>query len=96
MLVTVLWYTHVPRLPIVAMCFFALLVHNRKIKSTFLINMGVGIAQWLERRTRDWKVTGSSPCRSGGKMFFSRANFLCWLLFQYPLYPGVTAVAHKR
>ena len=29
------------------------------------ITWGAGIAQWLERRTRDWKVAGSSPCRSG-------------------------------
>ena len=36
-----------------------------------------GIAQWLERRTRDRKVVGSNPCRSGGRMFFSRVNFLC-------------------
>ena len=75
MLVTVLSYTHVPRHPIVAMCFLALPVHNRKIKSTFLINMGVGIAQWLERRTRDWKVAGSNPRRSGGRIFFSRVDF---------------------
>ena len=27
---------------------------------------GEGIAQWLERRTRDKKVLGSSPHRSGG------------------------------
>ena len=40
-----------------------------------------GVAQWLARRTRDWKVPGSSPCRSGRRMFFSRVNFLCWLLF---------------
>ena len=38
---------------------------------------GAGIAQWLGRRTRDRKVPGSSPGRSGGKSFFSRANFLC-------------------
>ena len=38
-----------------------------------------GIAQWLERRTRDWKVPGSNPCRSGGRIFFSRVDFLCWL-----------------
>ena len=31
---------------------------------------GAGIAQWLERRTRDCKVAGSNPCRSG------RENFL--------------------
>ena len=28
--------------------------------------------------------------------FFSRVNFLCWLLFGYPFHPYVTAVAHKR
>ena len=38
---------------------------------------GAGIAQWLERRTRDRKVAGSNPCRSGGRIFFSRVNFLC-------------------
>ena len=44
---------------------------------------GEGIAQWLDHRTRDWKVTGSSPCKSGGIIFFSRVSFLCWLLFRY-------------
>ena len=39
--------------------------------------VGAGIAQWLERRTRDRKVAGSNPCRSGGRIFFSRVNFLC-------------------
>ena len=52
--------------------------------------------QWLERRTRDWKVAGSSPCRSGGRIFFSRVHFLCWLLFRYPFRPRVTAAARKR
>ena len=57
---------------------------------------GAGIAQWLERRTRDWKVAGSNPCRSGGRIFFSRVDYLCWLLFRYPFHPRVTAVARKR
>ena len=52
------------------------------------------IAQWLERRTRDWKVAGPNPCRSGGRIFFSRVDFLCWLLFRYPFHPR--AVARKR
>ena len=60
----------------------------------------MGIAQWLEHWTYDWKVQVSSPGRSGRKMFFSRVNFLFWLLFQYPFHPCVTAVAlavaHKR
>ena len=55
-----------------------------------------GIAQWLERRTRDWKVAGSNPCRSGGRIFFSRVDYLCWLFFRYPFHPRVTAVARKR
>ena len=42
-----------------------------------LLQMGAGIAQWVERRTRDRKVAGSSTCTSGGTIFFSRVNFLC-------------------
>ena len=30
------------------------------------------------------------------KKFFSRVDFLCWLLFPYPFHPRVTAVARKR
>ena len=57
---------------------------------------GAGIAQWLERRTRDWKVAGSNPCWNGGRIFFSRVDFLCWLLFRYPFHPRVTTVARKK
>ena len=57
---------------------------------------GAGIAQWLEHRTRDWKVAGSNPCWNGGIIFFSRVDFLCWLLFRYPFHPRVTAVARKK
>ena len=32
------------------------------------------------RRTRARKVASSNPGRSGGKIFFSRVNFVCWLL----------------
>ena len=41
---------------------------------------GAGIACWLERWTHDRKVASSNPGRSGGRIFFSRVNFLCWLL----------------
>ena len=57
---------------------------------------GFGVAQWLECRTRDWKVVDSNPCRCSGKIFFSRVDFLCWLLFCYLFHPHVTAVAHIR
>ena len=69
-------------------------------KQTFHLEVqsawGAGIAQWLERRTRDWKVAGSNPCRSGGRIFFSWVDFLCWLLFRYPFHSSVTAVARKK
>ena len=55
-----------------------------------------GMAQWLGCPTHGWKVTGLSPCRSGGRIFFSRVNFLCWLLFRCPFHPCVAAVACKR
>ena len=38
---------------------------------------GAGIAPWLERWARDRKVAGSNPCWSGGRIFFSRVNFIC-------------------
>ena len=50
-----------------------------------------GIGQWLERRIRDRKVASSNPYRSCGRIFFSRVNFLCWLLFRYPFHPRATA-----
>ena len=59
-------------------------------------DLGAGIAQWLEHRTRDWKVAGSNPCWNGGRIFFSRVDFLCWLLFRYPFHPRVTTVARKK
>ena len=57
---------------------------------------GAGIAQWLEHGTHDRNVLALIPHRNGGRIFFSRVNFLCWLLFQYMFHPHVTAVAHKR
>ena len=69
------------------------LIQNMSLSWTL---SGVGIAQWLERWTRDWKVAGSNPCWSGGRIFFSRVDLLCWLLFRYPFHPSVTAVARKR
>ena len=67
-----------------------------KLSVLYIHSLGTGIAQWLERRTCDWKVPGSNPCRSGGRIFFSGVDFLYWLLFQYLFHPCVTAVARKR
>ena len=35
-----------------------------------------------ECRARDWKVVSSNPGRSSWRIFFSRVNFVCWLLFR--------------
>ena len=61
-----------------------------------LLVLSNGIAQWLECWTCDWKVMDLNPCRSGGRIFFSRVKFLCWLLFWYLFHSCITAVAHKR
>ena len=37
----------------------------------------------------------SSVVRAPGRIFFSRIDFLCRLLFWYPFYPHVTTVARK-
>ena len=38
---------------------------------------GSGDSSGVERQTLDRKVAGSSPGRSGGRMFFSRVNLHC-------------------
>ena len=88
-----LWFTWLKRILVCFYfcCWFVFGDAGRQVNC-----QGVGIAQWLERRTCHGKVVGSNPCRSGGRIFFSRVNFLCWLLFWYPFHPRVTAVAHKR
>ena len=43
----------------------------------YVTALGAGIAQWLERRTRDRMVSGSSPGRGAERIFFSRVSFLC-------------------
>ena len=44
---------------------------------TVTIGMGAEIACRLKRRTLDRKVASSNPGRSGGRIFFSRVNFVC-------------------
>ena len=75
---------------------FTLMVEHIKAVCVTPHQVGAGIAPWLERRTRDWKVAGSNPCWNGGRIFFSRVDFLCWLLFRYPFHPRVTTVARKK
>ena len=39
------------------------------------------LASWLEHQTRDRKVASLNPGRSSRRIFFSRVNFVCRLLF---------------
>ena len=57
---------------------------------------GAGIAQWLERYTRDRKVAGSSPDRSGVRIFFSEVRFFVLILISVSVsLPCLTAVVRK-
>ena len=74
----------------------ACLLYVRCVSILLFVTRGAGMARWLQRQTRDRNVAGSSPGGSGERIFFSRVNFLCWILFRYPFQPRVTAVARKR
>ena len=65
--------------------------HNDSLAGTWMnvLTGGVGIA--LVVRAKDLWSKGRS-----GRVFFSRVNFLCWLLFQYRFHPRVTARARKK
>ena len=43
---------------------------------------GAGTACWLGHRGHDRKAASSSPGRTGGRIFFSSVNVMCWLLFR--------------
>ena len=69
---------------------------QKPLKNVFKVGTVVsGMAQWLEHQTHDWKVAGLNPCSSGGRIFFSRVNFLYRLLFRYLFHSCVAAVARK-
>ena len=68
--------------------------HSTPVATSLLA--GAGIAQWLECRTRDWKVASSNPRRGGGRIFFSRVRLSVLTLISVPVPPRVTAVARKR
>ena len=57
--------------------------------------LGSGDGSVEEERPRDQTVSGSSPGRSVGIIFFSGVNFLCWFLFRYLFHPRVTAIARE-
>ena len=52
------------------------LASSQKLYIMFLHISGAGIACWLECRTCNRKVASSNPGRSGGRILFSRVNFV--------------------
>ena len=50
-------------------------------------NRSAGIACWQEHQTHDRKVVSSNPSRSSGRIYFSRVNFVCWLLLRVRFTP---------
>ena len=58
--------------------------------------MGSGDGSVVERWTHHRSVSSLNPSRSSRRIFFSRVNLLCWLLFRYPFHPCVNAIAWKR
>ena len=77
MIVVIIMNTVTVLIVIIICCLIIHLMMEVIIMKRMDVNWGAGIAQWLERRTRDRKVAGSNPCWSGGRIFFSRVNFLC-------------------
>ena len=57
-----------------------LLAHCMAIYTVLYNVVGAGIACWWECQAHDWKVLSLNPGRSCWRMFFSRVNFVCWLL----------------
>ena len=51
------------------------------VEYTEIVKNGIRDSLLVERRTCDRKVASSNPGRNGGRIFFFRVNFVCWLLF---------------
>ena len=81
------WFDHLFHLHLVLL----LSVSNgvlQDLASLTLFYFSYDYLSWL-------KGPGFESGRSGGRMFFSRVDFLCRLLFRYPFHPRVTAVARQ-
>ncbi len=67
-------------------------IYSKQEGVLFVFPMGSWGSSVVKCQSHDWKVMGLS----GGRIFFSWVNFLCWLLFWYLFQPSVDAVACKR
>ena len=71
-------------------------IHQRSYSSHIKFISGVGIAQWLERRTHDWKVAGSNPCWSGGIIFLLQGWLSVLTLILVSVPPPVLPQQHIK
>ena len=62
--------------------------------SGWSVKKRAGITQWLEHRTRDWKVAGSNPAGAAGE-FCSPGSTFCADSYFGIHSTHVTALAHK-
>ena len=74
--------------------FICVCVHSINCVNAY--TLGSGYNSVLEQQTQDQKVLGLSPGRSGGRIVFSRVNFLCQQLILVSVPLCVTAVLCKR
>ena len=61
----------------------------------FCVYLGRGGGSLVEWWIHDQKISGLTSSRSGGRIFFSRVNLSCWLLFWYPFHPIVTTIGGR-
>ena len=67
-----------PSLPSVALVVILLRIPHRYLSKPQAASRN---SLLVERRTRDRKVASSNPGRGGGRIFCSRVNFVCCLIF---------------
>ena len=69
--------------------------HTDQLWNSFFVKKGRDNS--VVRAPDSWlKGASLNPCRSGMRIFFSRVNFLCWILLWYLFLLRVTTVARKR
>ena len=77
-------------------CAFILLLSTLRMLSLERQNECAFILLSEHDRTKSFGSSRVIEQVRGGRIFFSRVDFLCWLLFRYPFHPRVTTVARKK
>ena len=72
--------THLPSTPLCAYSVLVIFWPCPALPFGLCVEGCYGIAQLVERQTRDWNIMGSFLGKGGERIFFSRVNFFCRLL----------------